>query len=176
MHAGWWIRRRQGWPLNPCLYLSLQHMHVGQVPWTSLEGPEHQHSRQQAWLCRLRAFTSSAWSPRSISTNTDGFCEWKPKRCGWWAWVGWRGEEASWEGQWAPGPGTARVCMTTPRTTTGGCAQRGLLRSWQRAAGSTDGKVPTASSGREEGGVWPPLSPCSLPQLPWLHLSEIASR
>lgn len=65
------------------LCLSLQYILVGQAPRTGRGGPEHQHSWQRVWLCRLRAFTSSAQSPRSISTNTDGVCEWKPKRCGW---------------------------------------------------------------------------------------------
>ena len=96
-------------------------------------------------------FTSSARSPRSISTNTGGFCGWKPKRRGWWAWVS-QGDTqipGRERGLWARGGQGLGITLRPPDT---GRVWRDLLAVWLM-------RCPLAEGG--DGCGLP--SPCSPP-------------
>lgn len=98
-----------------------------------------QGSQQVAGLCRLRAFTSSARSPRSISTNTDGFCGWKPERSGW------RAQVAAEERQ-PPGRGSGLRALVQQWLCSVGAPSSWAERGWR-----CDWTVCVASAGRGEG-------------------------
>jgi hypothetical protein len=111
------------------------------------------------WLSCLKGFvhTSSALSPRSISTNTDGFCEWKQggvnelaaKQSSWW-----------WGRLWTPGVArSGQLPPSDPGDASRECGEVGGAGTPLKLGRGVYG---ASSEGKGEREIWPPYPSYSL--------------